>query len=38
LKEACAFLGSIVKEDPLAGHMIADTARQVLAGIMHRKD
>jgi pyruvate dehydrogenase (quinone) len=38
LKEARAFLGSIVKEDPSAGHMIADTARQVLAGIMHRKD
>jgi pyruvate dehydrogenase (quinone) len=38
LKEARAFLGAIVKGDPSAGHMIADTARQVLAGITHRKD
>jgi pyruvate dehydrogenase (quinone) len=34
LKEARAFLGSLAKGDPSAGHVIADTARQVLAGIM----
>jgi pyruvate dehydrogenase (quinone) len=37
LKQARAFMSSIVKEDPSAGHMIADTARQVLGGILNRE-
>jgi pyruvate dehydrogenase (quinone) len=38
LKEARSFMASIAKGDPSAGQMIADTARQVLDGIMHKKD
>jgi pyruvate dehydrogenase (quinone) len=37
LKEARGFIASIVKGDPSAAHVIADTARQVLGSIM-RKD
>jgi pyruvate dehydrogenase (quinone) len=37
LKQARAFMSSIVKEDSSAGHMIADTARQVLGGILNRE-
>jgi pyruvate dehydrogenase (quinone) len=36
-KQARAFMSSIVKGDPSAGHMIADTARQVLGGILNKK-
>jgi pyruvate dehydrogenase (quinone) len=38
LKQARAFMASVVKGDPSAGHMIADTARQVLGGIVGGKD
>jgi len=38
LKQARAFMASAIKGDPSAGHMIADTARQVLNGILHRTD
>jgi pyruvate dehydrogenase (quinone) len=38
LKEARGFMASIVKGDPSAGHMIADTARQLLGDIIHGKD
>jgi hypothetical protein len=31
-------MASIVKGDPSAGHMIADTARQLLGDIIHGKD
>jgi pyruvate dehydrogenase (quinone) len=36
LKEARDFIASIVKGDPSAAHMIADTARQVLGKITHK--
>jgi pyruvate dehydrogenase (quinone) len=36
LKEARGFIASIVKGDPSAAHMIADTARQVLGKIIHK--
>ena len=35
LKEARGFMASIVKGDPSAAHIIADTARQVLGKITH---
>jgi pyruvate dehydrogenase (quinone) len=38
LKEARGFMASIVKGDPSAGHMIADTARQLLGDIIPGKD
>ncbi len=38
LKEARAFVSSIAKGDPSARHIIADTARQVLGGIIGPKD
>jgi pyruvate dehydrogenase (quinone) len=36
LKEARGFIASIVKGDPSAAHMIADTARQALSKITHK--
>jgi pyruvate dehydrogenase (quinone) len=36
-KQARAFMSSIVEGDPSAVHIIADTARQVLGGILNRK-
>jgi pyruvate dehydrogenase (quinone) len=36
LKEARGLIASIVKGDPSAAHMIADTARQVLGNILHK--
>jgi pyruvate dehydrogenase (quinone) len=36
LKEARGFIASIVKGDPSAAHIIADTARQVLGKIIHK--
>jgi len=37
LKEARAFVTSMVKGDPSAGHVIADTARQVLGKFLHKE-
>src|ERR1700710_1079122 len=37
LKEARGFMASIVKGDPSAAHIIADTARQVLGNIMPKE-
>ena len=37
LKEARAFITSIVKGDPSAGHVIADTARQVLGKFLPKE-
>jgi pyruvate dehydrogenase (quinone) len=37
LKEARAFVSSMVKGDPSAGHVIADTARQVLGKFLHKE-
>jgi pyruvate dehydrogenase (quinone) len=37
LKEARAFVTSLVKGDPSAGHVIADTARQVLGKFLHKE-
>jgi pyruvate dehydrogenase (quinone) len=36
MKEARGFISSIMKGDPSAGHIIADTARQVLGKIIHK--
>jgi pyruvate dehydrogenase (quinone) len=37
LKEARGFISSMVKGDPSAGHVIADTARQVLGKFLHKE-
>jgi pyruvate dehydrogenase (quinone) len=37
LKEARGFMASIVKGDPSAAHILADTARQVLGKITHKE-
>jgi pyruvate dehydrogenase (quinone) len=37
LKEARGFLTAMVKGDPSAGHVIADTARQVLGKFLHKE-
>jgi pyruvate dehydrogenase (quinone) len=38
LAEAKQFFSSVIKGDNSAGHMLAETARQVLSGILPRKD
>ena len=37
LKEARAFITSIAKGDPSAGHVLADTARQVLGKFLPKE-
>jgi pyruvate dehydrogenase (quinone) len=36
IKQARGFISSMIKGDPSAGHLIADTARQVLGKIIHK--